>query len=104
MADSTESEGRDSRRRAGGGEGEWEMNERESERAQTPYSGLFGLPVTSRLQINPANWFVPQQGYQMTEGWRERGGEGGEAEYEMEKGICESCNESEMEGGGCPQC
>lgn len=51
--------------------GEGEMHEREREREQTPYSGLFCSPVTSRLQINPANWFVPQQGYQMTDGWRE---------------------------------
>lgn len=50
----------------------------EIERKQTPYSGLFCSLVTSRLQINPANWFVPRQGYQMTEERRERSGGGEE--------------------------
>lgn len=43
------------------------------ERKQTPCSG--GFSVTSRLQINPANWFVPRQGHQMTGKRRECAGE-----------------------------
>lgn len=50
--------------------------ERGNERANSLFRPFVLTPVTSRLRINPANWFVPQQGYQMTK-WSTRIWDGG---------------------------